>query len=475
MKLSFEMKDEIDPYYLFMIGFSQALFSSGYPVAEVIRKLGEQRHFSPYHKYYRRIGNLVTGFGYKISAAIGAVTGQVRIKPFRDYLLRLSQAISYGDNLVEFLNRELKTSMAVFQAVNDRKQESMNTFLALYGTLNSALVFLIVDITVLAVLYGIGTSLIAVLSLGVVLVSALMTLVVYVLYKPYARMVFPSHAYIMSVAVGSVAAAVVWLTRSPVWVAVSGAGMLALGGYFRTVERGIKKVEADYLIFVRYFSRTYDVVKNIPEALLGVLRGELGTVRALVKKMYNRITLGVDKRVVFDVMSLESRSNTVSMSNSVVSSTIEAGGDLGFVGENVSSLLELLSNMEKRRDQNGRTFETTVYTLQLTSSAVGGALIAIVSVFASLFQAISVYDVFPVSQVSISVVEVLVFMVLLFLCYTNGVTVVVAYGRPLPMAVYYIGVLLLITVGSYEATLTLTHSLFSSLFQPGGVVQPPTS
>ncbi|MEM3795157.1 MAG: flagellar protein FlaJ, partial [Thermoprotei archaeon] len=138
MRLSRESKDEIDPYYLFMIAFSQALFSSGYPVAEVLVRLGSQQYFSPYHRYYKRISNLVNGFGYKISVAIGAILNQVSIKPFKDYLVRLSQAISYGDDLVVFLGRELKTAMAFFEAVNSRKQESMNTFLALYGTLNSA-------------------------------------------------------------------------------------------------------------------------------------------------------------------------------------------------------------------------------------------------------------------------------------------------------------------------------------------------
>jgi flagellar protein FlaJ len=473
MKLSRESKDEIDPYYLFMIVFSQALFSSGYPVAEVLKRLGSQQYFSPYHRYYKRVSNLVNGFGYKVSAAIGSVLQQVSIKPFKDYLLRLSQAISYGDDLVEFLGRELKTSTAFFDAVNSRKQESMNTFLALYGTLNSALVFLIVDITVLAVLYGIGTSLIVLLSVAVAIISMMMTLVVYLLYKPYARMIFPRHAYLSSTVVGALGVLLVFLGRTPPIIVGVGALMLCVGIYYRIIERGTKKVEEDYLVFVRYFSRTYDVVRNIPESLLGVLRGELGAVRGLVRKMYNRIILGVDKRVVFEAMSVESRSHIVSMSNTVVSSTLEAGGDLGFIGENLAQLLDVLSNIQKRREQNGRTFETTVYTLQLTSSAVGGALIAIVSIFSKLFQAIAAYNVFSVGSVNIDLVSFIVLMVLLALCFTNGVTVSVAYGKPTPLSVYYIGILLILTVVSYDATLTLTTHLFSKLFSPGGVVSPP--
>ena len=475
MKLSRESKDEIDPYYLFMITFSQALFSSGYPVAEVLKRLGSQEYFSPYHHYYKRISNLVNGFGYKISVAIGAVLVQVSIKPFKDYLVRLSQAISYGDDLVDFLGRELRTSMAFFEAVNSRKQESMNTFLALYGTLNSALVFLIVDITVLAVLYGIGVSLIVLLSVAVAMISMVMSLVLYVLYKPYARMIFPRHAYVTSSLVGLVGLLLVFVGRSLPFVVGAGVIMLGMGLYYRVIERGIEKLEGDYLVFVRYFSRTFDMVRNVPESLLGVLRGELGAVRGLVKKMYNRIVLGVDKRIVFETMSVESRSHTVSMSNAVVSSTLEAGGNLGSIGENLAQLLEMLSNIKKRREQNGRTFETTVYTLQLTSSAVSGALIAIVSIFSKLFQAIATYNVFTLGNVNIQQVSFIVLMVLLVLCFTNGFTIAVAYGKPTPLSVYYIGILLILTVVAYDVTLTLTNNLFSTLFSPGGVIQPPPS
>lgn len=473
MKFPGGSKEEIDPYYLFMISFSQALFSSGYPVPQVLSRLGSQRYFSPYNRYYKRISNLVNGFGYKVSVAIGAVLVQVSIRPFKEFLVRLSQAISYGDDLVEFLGRELKTSMSFFEAVSSRKQESMNTFLSLYGTLNSALVFLIVDVTVLAVLYGIGLRLIVLLSVAVALVSLMMTLVVYMLYRPYARMIFPRHAYVGSVVVGAVGLVLVFVGRSPQTAVAAGAVMLAVGAYYRLIEGAIERVEEDYLVFVRYFSRTFDVVRNVPEAFLGVLRGELGAVRGLVKKAYNRVMLGVDKRVVFEIMSEESRSHMVSMSNTVVSSTLEAGGNLAFIGENLAQLLELLFNIRKRREQNGRTFETTIYTLQLTSSAVGGALIAIVGVFSKLFQAIATYNIFPTGNVDMGQVSFIVLMVLLVLCFTNGFTIAVAYGKPTPLSVYYIGVLLIITVVSYEVTLTLTNSVFSSLFSPGGLVQPP--
>ncbi len=71
----------------------------------------------------------------------------------------------------------------------------MNTFLSLYGTLNSALVFLMVDVTIMSVLFSIGTDLIILLTVTLGVVSGMMTLVVYFVYKPFAKMIFPTRAY----------------------------------------------------------------------------------------------------------------------------------------------------------------------------------------------------------------------------------------------------------------------------------------
>jgi len=457
-----------------MLNYTLALFSSGYPVAEVMKRLGSQSYFSPYHKFYKRISVLINGYGYKIKSAVSSTLNKITIKPFKEFLIRLTQAISYGDDMAQFLEQELNTSLASFQAVNERKQESMNTFLALYGTLSSALVFLIVDITILAVLYSIGESLINLFTVAVVLISLMMTLVVYAVYKPYAKMIYPPHIYLISTVLIGVTAFLILFQREPFIAVFSGIVLLGLGAKLRFEEAKLERLEKDYLVFVRYFSRTFDVVKNLPESLLGVLRGELGLMKTYVKKMYNRTLLGIDKLLIFKLMSTESRSHLISMGNTVISSTIEAGGDLGFIGENLSRLLQALYNIRQRREQNGRAFETTMYTLQLTSAAVGGALVAIVGVFINLFSSIAQYSIFSLGSVNIQQVQTIILLVLIFLSYTNGFTICVAHGKPLPICIFYIGVLLLITVGGYEITLILTQRIFTTLFSPNGVLAPPS-
>jgi archaeal flagellar protein FlaJ len=470
-----EKRSEIDPYYLFVLGFSLALFSSGYPIEDIIKRLGDYDNFPPYNKYFKRISRLVTGYGFKISSAISNSLKEIQVAPFKEFLIRFSQSISYGDSIVEFLERELRTASAIFQSTNERKQESMNTFLSLYGTLNSALVFLMVDVTIMSVLYSISSNFIVLLTAVLGVVSAMMTLVIYVVYKPFAKMIFPGRAYATALGALGATLAPILIFRTPVVIFGAAVVLICLGIYFKIMERAEEMIERDYLVFVRYFSRTYVAVGTLPHALLGVLRGELGSMKPLVKRMHNRSQLGIDKRKLFNIMSQESRSQMVMMGNAVMGTTLEAGGDVGFIGNTLSILMEMILNIRIRREQNAKAFETTVYTMQMTSAAVGGALIAVVGVFVQLFSQASTYSVFDIGQANVPSLTFDVLVLLVVLCYTSGFAICVAYGKPLALAIFNIGILLIITIVSFEIAHQLAEGIFAGVFQPGGVGSPTTS
>lgn len=468
-----ETKSEIDPHYLFVMIFSLALFSSGYMIEEIIRRLGTQSDFAPYNRYFKRISNLISGYGFKISSAIANTLREVKIAPFKEFLIRFSQSISYGDDPVEFLERELATSSAIFQASNERKQESMNTFLSLYGTMNSALVFLMVDMAVMGVLYSIGSGALSLIAVGLAITSALLTLVIYILYKPFARMIFPAHGSALSIVAITVSVVMILLYRNFVAIFLSGLGLICLGIYFRVMEHAEKTLEKDYLVFVRYFSRTFEAVGTLGQSLLGVLRGELGSMRAIVKKMHIRSQLGIDKRRIFKIMSQESRSQMIMMGNSVIGSSLEAGGDVGYVGEKLANLMEMILNIRIRREQNAKAFETTIYTMQLTSAGIGGALISILGVFTKLFANMS-SEIFPIAQVGTSQMQTLVLLLLVVLAYTGGFAITIAYGKPQAMSPFNIGILLVITVVIFFVSTVLAQNIFTSLFAPQGISSVPS-
>ncbi len=252
--------------------------------------------------------------------------------------------------------------------------------------------------------------------------------------------------------------------------------LICLGIYFKIMERAEEKIERDYLVFVRYFSRTFVAVGTLKHALQGVMRGELGSMKPLVKRMQNRSELGIDKRRLFKMMSAESRSQMVMMGNTVMGSTLEAGGDVGFIGNTLSILMEMILNIRIRREQNARAFESTVYTMQMTSAAVGGALIAVMGVFVTLFSQNSTYTVFDIGQANIPALTFDILVLLVILSYTSGFTICVAYGKPLALSIFHIGILLVVTIASFEIAHQLASGIFSGLFQPGGVGTPtPTS
>lgn len=453
--------------------FSLALFSSGFQIEEIIRRLGAQSDFAPYNKYFKRISNLVSGYGFKISSAITDTLREVKITPFKEFLVRFSQSISYGDDSVEFLERELATSSTIFQATNERKQESMNTFLSLYGTMNSALLFLMVDFAVMGVLYDLGTGAMSLIAVGLAITSAMMTFVIYILYKPFARMIFPTHGSLLSIAAITITGGMILLFHDFAVIFASGLALICLGIYFRVMEHAEQTLEKDYLVFVRYFSRTFEAVGTLGQSLLGVLRGELGSMRPIVKKMHIRSQLGIDKRRIFKTMSQESKSQMIMMGNSVIGSTLEAGGGVGYVGDKLANLMEMILNIRSRREQNGRAFETTIYTMQLTSAGIGGALISILGVFTKLFSAMGT-EIFSVSNVNTTQMRYLVLLLLVVLAYTGGFAITIAYGKPQAMSPLNIGALLIITVVVFEISTVLAQSIFGSLFSTQGLTSNPS-
>ncbi|MCL5068204.1 MAG: hypothetical protein M1368_07620, partial [Thaumarchaeota archaeon] len=188
----------------------------------------------------------------------------------------------------------------------------------------------------------------------------------------------------------------------------------------------------------------------------------------------NRSKLGIDKRRIFNIMSGESRSQMVYMGNAVLGSTLEAGGDVGYIGNKLSELMEMILNIRIRREANAKAFESTVYTLQLTSAAVGGALIAVVGVFASLFNSTTMYSVFSFGTTNVPTMTSDIIILLVILSYTSGLAICISYGKPLALSIFQIGILLIITIVSFEITYNMAQGLFSSLFANGGVTSTPT-
>lgn len=466
-------RNEIDSKYIFMIAFMLALFSSGVPPEIVILHLAKENSFEPYAKVARKIKNLISGYRYKFSSAISYTVRNLNIKYLKEFLIRLSQAVTFGDDMIEFLSREIDFSLSEYNAASARLIESMNNFLTVYATLNSSLTFLIADITILSLIYNGGIQLISQLTVLSITLLGNLTLVMYLLYKPENYMRYNIIDKLILALLITFSIIFVTTYTSYITLIIIGIILTIIGFRYRMFENKINNIERYFLLFVRYFSRNYAIVSNLKESLMAVLRGDLGDAKPLVKKAINRLIMGVNKEKVFRLMGEESKSVLVTMLSKVLYETISMGGNILVVGEILSKIGDSILNIRARKEQNGRAFETSIYALQTASSGVSAALISIVGMLNTIFSVQNVSTVFSFSQVNIDLISRIFLIILFTLSFANGIAITLAYGRSLYVSLYFIGILLIFSAITYHIVLILTGNIFKALSSPSGILQLP--
>ncbi|MEM0064951.1 MAG: type II secretion system F family protein [Metallosphaera sp.] len=466
-------RSEVDSKYIFMLAFMLALFSSGIPPEVVILHLAKEDSFEPYTKFIRKIKNLISNYRYKFSSAISYTVKNLNIKYLKEFLIRLSQAVTFGDNMMEFLTREIDFSLSEYNAASARLIESMNNFLTVYATLNSSLTFLIADITILSLVYNGGSELIIQLSLLAFFLLGNLTLVMYLLYRPenYIRYNIRDKLILTMLIMLTIIFAV--LFTNYITLIVLGIALILVGLIYRISENKINNTERYFLLFVKYFSRNYAIISNLKESLLSVLRGDLGDARPLVKSAVNRLTLGVNKEKVFRIMGEESKSVLVTMLSKALYETISMGGNILVVGEILSKIGDSILNIRARKEQNGRAFETSIYALQTASAGVSAALISIVGMLDNIFATQNVSTVFSFSQIDLGFISRIFLIIIMVLSFANGIAITLAYGKSLYVSLYFIGVLLVISSITYHIVLILTGNIFNTLSSPTGILQIP--
>lgn len=458
-------QDEVDSKFIFLVAYMLALFTADLPPENIIVTLSGLRYFGEYSKTFSRLATLIHGYRYKFSTAINIMSSKIYIKPFREFMIRFSQALSHGDEMISFLNREIDMTLNDFNADMNRKIESMNNFLAIYGSLSSSLVFLMVNLTLVSILFDVGTSVLQLLSLAMVAVIGLLTLVVYMLYRPEVYVILNRNEKLVGIIGVALALSIMLIQRNYISVAIAGGALIGTGIFFRMKERKLNMLERHYVAFITYFSRTYHVVNNLMDTLLSVMRGDLGSMRPLVTSSLNRLKFGVKKSLIFEMMGEESGSILILMMNRIISATIELGGNVKEVGETVSRIGTTLLNLRARREQNGRAFEASVFAMQGASSAIGGALLALIQVFETIFSNNAINTIFTLGQVSIPELSLLLLAILVALSFANGVSIAIAYGKTFYSSLYFVGILLVITALSFHFTYVLTQGIFSGVFQ----------
>jgi len=405
---------EVDDRMLFLLA-RMYLISTGEPPKEKLFEVESVTGYSydPYGSYLRDISVLAREWGYGFVNAIRLYLNKVRNFFFRDFLARLAEAISVGEDLKLFLRTEYETAFEEYEARYARTLELNKVLMGVYSATVSSVLFINVNMLLLSILFW-GGPLLSILSL-IAGVAALAVLT-YIMYRilPKEPLLhdmegFPERKVYLYMLLTSVISGTLMgltivrmLSSTYYFFASLGAFLLLPGVVAYRIERKIKRIESFYRVFVRSFGLTYSSVRSYRVALRSILRVEMGDLTPIVKRLYSRLLNGVDKALAWRLFAAESGSEYIRRCTDILYAASESGGDMSQTGYTLSSMLLRLDNLRKQRLQTARAFQSVIYVLHILMVALTEFIVALVLL---LQQALSVLGAMPIQIISITPIE----------------------------------------------------------------------
>lgn len=444
--------------------------------------------YGVYQAVLRRIAVLAVEWGYGFVRAVRIYAARVANDAFRGFLIRMSEVLRTGDDVVRFLRVELGTAIRQFNSSYLRSIDMLRMFLGLYATLLSASVFVILTFTILTLFVGGDTRFfitsIAILTAIISVFAILAGMIVpedRIVYHPpggHPRLRRLRAATLAAFAASVTAGPLVYLeTRDPMYTILAFAlpavapGLVAL-----RIEGYVKRLNQFYQVFVRSFGLTYSVIPNYAKALASILAADYGELTPYIRRLHARITNGVDPHLAFRLFAEETLSMDVVRGTNIIVDSIDAGGDPSEVGIMLNDLLIRLNDLRIDRDRVTRTFEAVVYMMQGLVAAISSAVINILVLFSEYYRRLSdianvapqaaAYLPFHITIPDMGLVSWAMALFLTALIVVNSVVIARVRSSLFEISLLHTALLTIVTVTGVKAMELAARSLIAPLMLP---------
>ncbi|MCS7112084.1 MAG: type II secretion system F family protein [Ignisphaera sp.] len=436
-----------DVDYLFLITHMAAVATGRPPrhkLFELYSVTGQA--YGVYSRTLGEISSLAKKWGYSYIQAIRHYIRRVRDQIFRDFLARFAEALNMGEDESLVLETERSIAIANYEARYHRSLEIMRILLGIYVATISSIIFININMIIISMVMW-GSPHIAFASL-IASISAT-SFLVYAIYKLSPKEKFLHDMRIQpgrrktiayTVLLSIVASTVAWTILYTVFGSIFSTpnyALIMLGAFLvppgllaHRFENGIKRIESFFQAFVRSYGLTYAVVRNHAVALRSILRVDLGPLTPAVKRLYTRLSNGIDKGIAWMYFAGENGSENIRRCVDVLYDTIDSGGDISKTGILLSETLLKLANLRGMRSQIARAFQGVVYTLHVIMVILLEFIITLTTIMHTAFQAVAGTGVlpFPLEAVDIGVLTIMKIVLLLAMSIINAIAIKVAEG-----------------------------------------------
>jgi len=468
----------IDRDMLYLITHMYSV-STGRPPHERLFKLNNisGKGYGRYSSVLDRIANLAKRWGYGFVIATRIQAGKVANPVFRDFLIRLSEAINVGEDLEKFLLMEQQTMVVSYEADYARVLEATRILLGVYSASISSTLFVNINLILMSILFFGSTTTMLVSFMGTcVVLAALVYLIRKTLPKqdivhdmkvnmPEKRLYL--YTLLASVVASGIAGVIIINTyRDPSYLLISfGAFMFLPGIIGRNIESKVKNIESFFTVFIRSLGLTFTTLRNYAQSLRSILRTDFGELTRHLQRLYSRLKNGVDVNIAMHLFIGETGSETVRRGMDIFYDAVEAGGDPSRVGEVISITTQRLINLRKQREQIAGAFQGVIYVLHLLTVVLAELVFALIVIFQQLIQAMGSMPVgiLPTTFIDINVVTMLKVVLVFVITILNSLAIQFAKGGFTGSALMHASLLSILSGATMIVASMLTQTIFKLL------------
>jgi len=436
---------------------------------ELVSIIAETKQYEFLSRIFKRIKILAEKFGYGYTNAV-AVVAQTTKPPLRDFLMRCTEAFS-SRRPRDYLEIEVTTATEEYTGMFTRALENLRLMGGIFITFQSAVIFIIMTLAILTVF--LAEASVVYIAYGISILSLITLFIGFrnmvprepffykgeeppKLYRTFTFMLALSPLFIIP-------SLAVYVVMGPsLAFAILGVGMILPGIAAYNLENFVNKIETYYPTFIKAVSEQLMSVTDLKSVFSYVLYMELGPLKKLVNKALNRLRLGVSTEEVINLLSSETGSYLVFITNRLFLDTFRRGGDLVEVGKKLSNFVVKVLELRKKQLSTARSFGMMALIMQ---PLIVILLVLLTSVLELFSTSLINLPFFTFGEIPVSFIELGNVVVVLLLTFLNALSIGSVRGGYWGAILLYAGVLLLLSAASWFFTKEFIIKYFAEVFR----------
>ena len=426
--------------------YMASIATAGIPRSELFDYSAKMPYSSA--KYFHEVQFLAQKVNIDYAEACRMVAGRTKLEEVRGFLLRLSGALTSGEDEEEFLLRESEAMADNFANRYERDVESLKKWTDAYVTLVVAAGLIVIVSVISMMIYEVGTHIIVGLAFTMVFVTCLGGWIIYI-SSPHeiktrvrgptsGRQILGTKLFTILAPVAATVGSLMFMAnmdRGHIFLVI--AALIFLPGYLMNRDdKKITKYDEDIPTVVRVLGGVTSAIgTTVKEALNQIDKRSMGSLMPSITRLKSRLDSGINPKLCWARFVDETGSELVDRTVTMFWDAIDLGADAGKAGIASSIFSAKISHLRATRTMVAATFRWLILPLHLAMVGLLLFIPEIMKLFTLQIQesadslssdfnlpnsSLELGDVFAFGNVNLALIDLLVTIVVVVLTISNA-------------------------------------------------------